>query len=283
MQSHAVAKDDRVLYYDLADAEKLTPTSSMVYSQWKMDPNNEFLVSGYIRTEYDINPLGQDITNIIICFYEKKFTKREINSKIRYKLQDIERAQKLKQYQKEQKVEKTKTCLTILFTIVIVPIIAIIFIAIVLGADIAALTINSKNNCNLATQSTGMIDLDGYEFLLIGSIVHLIAIVVPLCIVWVSLAYVEFAWHILYWGSDYSYVYVMWGCILCVDIFIFSWSIVGFVLHANMDTTTPTNKQCAGVTLLWCIFKLIEILIHPCVLWFYFCLADRHDHYGYMI
>eukprot|EP01084_Bolivina_argentea_P000461 864_1 len=263
-----VWKDPHRLYYDTSDAEQLTPTSYLVYRQWKMDENDELLIPGYIRSQYDTNnTLGTDVTNVIMSYYSKQFMKSELNSKIKCKLNEIARETKLKSVQQKQRTEKIEQCKLIMAVIIGAP----CFILLLLAPDTAALTINTQNDCDLTMQSIEpRIDLNISQFLFIGSFIHLLGVILPFCVIFSC-------WFDTDCCYDYDVMIVLcgWCWILLVEMFMFSWSIVGFILYSDMNTSTAMNKQCGDITISWSVFRMIEVMLYPLFFLLYFGTMQR--------
>ncbi len=248
----SISKDDSMLYYDTKDAEHLSPTSHLVYHQWKIDEGDELLIDAYFRTYYGDNPyiLPNDIKNIIASYYQKSLKKKHINAKI----ERIANATYWNAKIANAKIrQRKKNCLNRLISCFLV----IVSLSFLFGVDIAGFIINAQNDCNLALKPDPKIDfVTVSEFLFIGCLIGIIIIV----IFGVFIGCISCLVCLSETDSMIDHVSRIIGCISClVCSFLFSWAIIGFLFYSDMDKSTTSNKQCADVVLAWGILKVFEM------------------------
>eukprot|EP01083_Nonionella_stella_P043282 116780_1 len=123
----------------------------------------------------------------------------------------------------------------------------IILIAAIFGSDIAALVINSAHDCNGALlNGSAFVSFDVNDFILGGSITHLVVLVLILCGNGMC-------------GNEIMARYTT-RIICCFLCWLTSWSVIGFLMYSEMDQSIFSHKQCAAAILSWSIISLIQIL-----------------------
>eukprot|EP01084_Bolivina_argentea_P271920 462821_1 len=193
------------------DPSPLSPTSKMVFHQWKMDETDDLLIDGYYRecniSTYISDELSSDIKQIIISFYLKQYSKRHLKKKI---LQLKRLSEYNRQLRKEKCIRICCICLAIF-----------VFFGFIFGSDIAGLIIANINDCNVTIDGgSKYVSFGVHQFLYIGSITHIAVVSLILLIIWY-----------LY---D-RFLLTIFCLIFCVILFFISWAIIGALLYSEMD------------------------------------------------
>eukprot|EP01083_Nonionella_stella_P117094 348514_1 len=139
--------------------------------------------------------------------------------------------------------------------ICVVVLMSLAFLAAIFGADIAALVINSKNDCNGALiNESEFVFFDVNEFILGGCITHLGMSVLIVCCGWCALSFKENVSNVLC---------SVCACYCCFACWLISWSVIGVLIHLEMDTSDSKNEQCADAILSWSIISLMQVVVSP--------------------
>eukprot|EP01083_Nonionella_stella_P217750 781537_1 len=165
------SRDTDVLDIDLRkfNPSVLSSRSIGVYKQWQFDKTDQILVDGYFR-ECDITtqPLSKDISLTIASYYTKARSKGVLKRK-------IERLQRDKRLKREHQMAATRKCLLIFITLSAL-------LSLICGSDISSLVIASQYDCDTVLNTHGV-----NNFLFIGSIVHIVAVMFLFllsCVLW---------------------------------------------------------------------------------------------------
>eukprot|EP01084_Bolivina_argentea_P160581 279619_1 len=236
-------------------ASVLTSSHKLVYNQWILDPNDVLLFSGYFReTMSRSHQLPSDIQQIMTSYYSKEYSKKQIHgiidSKIlRLEQESRERREQLKWTHREQRRTKWMDGEQIVYILCVLFAISFIF-----GPDIIGLIIETNNDCTLALNND-VVGISVDEYLLIGCISHIILITISIGGLWFVLYSAK---EDNFWDDSIFYCCSMMAC--CVVLLFFSWSIVGFILYSDIDSSTSSNKQCADIVISWSVLTAIECL-----------------------
>eukprot|EP01083_Nonionella_stella_P172767 593932_1 len=143
------------------------------------------------------------------------------------------------------------------FWILALALIPLPILAAIFGPDIAALVINSKHDCNGALiNGSEFVSFDVNDFILGGSITHLVMFVLILC------GGVLLSW--CRWdGARDALIYALTCSSCCFACWLLSWSVIGFLIYSEMDKSGSPNKQCADAILAWSIISPIQLVLSP--------------------
>lgn len=131
--------------------------------------------------------------------------------------------------------------------------VVIIFFSFVFGKDVAALVINSIDNCDTIDGGSKYVKLfDVTEWIYIASIGHLSAYIVFFC--WIGVGIL---------GNFDEMRYIVPGALFSLSAFLFniSWMVIGFLLYSEMSLDTHAAAQCGDVVLSWSVLQAIETLL----------------------
>eukprot|EP01083_Nonionella_stella_P028042 77222_1 len=153
----------------------------------------------------------------------------------------------------------------------------LVILAGVFGGDIAALAINTKNDCNATMMDgSGFVFFDVNDFILGGCITHLVVGLLLVCI-FIQDMRDEDEKECLYAFNDAVFVrFVCLNCVCCFVLWLISWTVIGFLLYSEMDKTSSANKECSDAVLSWSVLCCIQLLLSPCLAvgWGWVCFCD---------
>eukprot|EP01084_Bolivina_argentea_P216478 367770_1 len=237
------------------DGSILTPTSRLVYKQWKMDGNDDLIIDGYFRKKCNLKSyhLPNDIKQIITSYYQKKHSKSKLMQLIMQKQHSIERAK----IRKEQKRKEMK------HRSILIGFIVLTIFLFMLVTDICGLIFVANNNCNLEKNEQRNFDVN--EFLIYGSIIHLAFVI------FLQITLSLLIWHNkneIYWNDCvYTSVLMLLCFVSLMYVFFAVWSIIGFVLYQKMNNSKELSKPCADMVISWSIIKIVEVVAAPFVIY----------------
>eukprot|EP01084_Bolivina_argentea_P205265 350697_1 len=210
------------------------------------------LTAGYIRKhcKYEFSP---DLVQLCITYVgtENAWSWRQLDS--------------IKQQKKDKCCEYCGNIISFIFySLWILCIFGIYF-----GKDIAALVINSLNNCDDALDGgSKYVNFGVSTWIWSGCITHLSGIGIIILVGLLTICDVNcFEWmddccdDMFDWDEDEGSkccFTVLCGGPCC---FAFCWLIIGFLLYSEMSRDSDTNLECSNVVLSWSILQIVESLI----------------------
>eukprot|EP01083_Nonionella_stella_P009103 26379_1 len=253
-QTYYKSFQNSITHFYTIDANILTPTAKLVYTQWELDANDELLIHGYCRRRSS-SPylLPIEIETIISSFYNKAYSKAQLCEQftvMRRKKQQQQEQEETARRKRKENLEKRKHFILQCYhscCFCMVPItVALCSVGIILASDIASLVINSKYDCTVDTNRPSEIS----QFLLYGSVCHICLVYV--CIVYLGIeCFCEKAFNCFE-----VLVMVLWSlCLVC--------TVLGMRLYSNRSKIM--NKQCANMVVSQTVIKLVEWLIVNCI------------------
>eukprot|EP01084_Bolivina_argentea_P273995 466858_1 len=233
---------------DSYDASMFSPTSKLVYKQWKVDANDELLIDGYFREcNVTIQHLPSDIKKTIGSYYQKMHSKSKLKELYETNKQRI---MAIKKWQRELRKKK---CLSLLLFFMYL-IITVFILTYAFAPAIVGLLIANKNDCNLAVDTISGSNIN--MFLYVGCGVHFFCMSLLLlssAINWLcpeapdNCKYIDHNLWIKCWKCRQD---IIGGCVAGLwAVFVMMYSIVGFLLYSTMDQSTVSNKQCADIVI----------------------------------
>eukprot|EP01084_Bolivina_argentea_P065412 119222_1 len=255
-----VDKTDQYINLEQYDGSILTPKSNLVYKQWQKDSSNDLLIDGYCRRSGSNKSHEQpkDIKDIIKLYYLKKYSKSEVAELINQRELSMI-------YKKERRKREIHD---IWYAMKCIYFLAIILLLAVISPDIVALKISSNNDCNL--MKSNYINFSVTEWLQCGCIINIIYMSIS-CVIVTRTIDVRCDWA--------PWFLIIGSIMCCIALFIFSWSIIGFILYSEMDTNTISNKTCSNMVLSWSILRVIESISIPGIpflIWLWFIWVFRN-------